>query len=98
MRTAGPGTPPPGAPRPPPGTAGPVTAPMVPADHACGTALMMNGTGDVAMNEKRSFSQPSPLGTTQFSSCTLDNPHDFISFIAQAPAFFVFGDQVRRGP
>src|SRR5438132_13105482 len=79
-------------------TAGPLTAPTVLADHACGTALTMNGTGVVAMSEKRSFSQPSPFGTVHASSCTLASPQDFIWLIAQVPAFFTFGDVVSRGP
>ena len=76
----------------------PETVPMVLADHACGTAATMNGTGVVAMSEKRSFSQPSPAGVSHFSSCTLARPHDFIWPIAQSRARDAFGDQVRRGP
>src|SRR6185437_1916657 len=78
--------------------AGPDTAPTVPTDHACGTASTMNGTGAVAIIEKCSFSHPRPTGVSHVSSCTLANPHDFISDIAHAPARVAFGDQVSRGP
>ena len=79
-------------------TAGPDTVPFVPADHACGTAWTMNGTGAVALSENRWFSQPSPAGVSHFSSCTLLRPHDFIWPIVQSRARAAFGDQVRRGP
>ena len=68
-------------------------------NNACKvSATELKGTGDVAMSEKCSFCQPSPFGTVHGSSCTLLNPHDFISPIAHVAAFFTFGDQVRRGP
>src|SRR5690242_5803549 len=79
-------------------TGAPVTRPLLLADHARGTASTINGFGDTASSEKRSFCQPMPVGVSHFSRCTLTRPHDFICSIVHSDAFCRFGDHVRRGP
>ncbi len=78
--------------------AGPVTGPLVLADHARGTAATMNGIGAVTIIEKRSFSQPRPRGEYHGSLWMFVRPHERISLMAQSAARDAFGDQVSRGP